>query len=142
MCHLKAQTFLLQAKEMPVRRLRINTVCNFQTMKSAVESNRLIEIPNIVTWIFRKFLAKTIRSSHWRCSVKWSVLKSFTNFTGRLLCWSLFSNLEADSCIFIRRLQHSCFPLKFVKSVRTPILKVICEQLLLNNATFNFQGIT
>ena len=32
---------------------------------------------------------KTVRSSHWRCSVKKGVLKNFTNFTGKNLCWSL-----------------------------------------------------
>ena len=38
----QAQTFLLQGKEIPETSLRINTVCNFQTMKSAVELNRLL----------------------------------------------------------------------------------------------------
>ena len=43
----KAQTSLLQVKEIPEMSLRINTVCNFQTKKSAVELNRLyiIKIP-------------------------------------------------------------------------------------------------
>ena len=34
------------------------------------------------------------------------------------------------------------FLVNFAKSVRTPISKVICERLLLDNATFNFLGIT
>ena len=38
----KAQTFLLQGKEIPETSLRINSVCNFQTMKSAVELKRLL----------------------------------------------------------------------------------------------------
>ena len=38
----KAPTFLLQGKEIPETSLRINTVCNFQTMKSAVELIRLL----------------------------------------------------------------------------------------------------
>ena len=33
---------------------------------------------------------KTVRSSHLRCSVKQRVLKNFTIFTGKNLCWSLF----------------------------------------------------
>ena len=33
---------------------------------------------------------ETVRSSHWRCSVKQNVLKNFANFTGKNLCWSLF----------------------------------------------------
>ena len=31
-----------------------------------------------------------VTSSHQRCSVKKSVLKNFSNFKGRHLCWSLF----------------------------------------------------
>ena len=38
----KAHTFLLQGKEFPEMSLRINTVCSFQNMKSAVELNRLL----------------------------------------------------------------------------------------------------
>ena len=32
-----------------------------------------------------------------------------------------------------KRLQHRCFPLKFAKFSRTPILKIICKQLLLKS---------
>ena len=36
------------------------------------------------------------------------------------------------ACNFVKkRLQHRCFPVKFSKFLRTPILKNICEQLLL-----------
>ena len=31
------------------------------------------------------------------------------------------------------RLQHRCFPVNFAKFLRTPILKNICERLLLEN---------
>ena len=51
-------------------------------------------------------------SSHQRCSVKKGVLKIFANFTGKPLC----------------------FPGKFVKFLGTPILKNICERLLLQRA--------
>ena len=37
-----------------------------------------------------------------------------------------------QACIFIKKkLQHRCFPVKFAKVLRTPILKIICERLLL-----------
>ena len=36
-------------------------------------------------------LLDLFRSSHQRCSVKKDVLKTFANFTGKHLCWSLFS---------------------------------------------------
>ena len=48
-----------------------------------------------------------------------------------------------NACNFIKkRLWHRCFPVKFVKFSRTPILKNICERLLLHHgysrlATFN-----
>ena len=47
------------------------------------------------------------RSSHWRCSVKKYVLKSFTKSTGKHLCQSLFFNKEAGLrskvCNFIKK---------------------------------------
>ena len=67
------------------------------------------------------------RSSHWKCTVKKSVLKNFANFTGKHLYWSLL-----QVCNFIKkRLQHWCFPVKFAKFLRTSVLKKICERLLL-----------
>ena len=49
------------------------------------------------------------------------VLKNFPNFTGKHLCWSLRP----------ATLKHRCFPVKFVKFLRTLILKKMCELLLL-----------
>ena len=61
---------------------------------------------------------------------KIEVLKHFTIFTGKDLCWSLFlikfqafrrgSLLKKDSSHFIkRRLQHRCFSVKIAKFLRT-----------------------
>ena len=74
------------------------------------------------------------RSSHRGFSAKKGVLKSFANFTRKHLCWSLFSKVAGlKACEFIkRRLQHRCFPMKFTKFLRTPILKTICGRLLLD----------
>ena len=48
------------------------------------------------------------------------VLKIFANFTGKHLCWSL------QACnVTKNRLLHKCFPVKFEKFWRTPILKNI-----------------
>ena len=46
---------------------------------------------------------------------------------------SLFNEVAANqACNFTKiRLQHRCFPVKFVKFLRTPILKNICQQMLL-----------
>ena len=42
------------------------------------------------------------------------ILKYFTNFTGKYLCWSLFL-IEFSK----KRLQHKCFPLNFCEILRT-----------------------
>ena len=58
---------------------------------------------------------------------KKDVPKTFANFTGKHLCWSLL-----QVCNFIKeRLRHWCFSVKFAKFLRTSILKNTCERLLL-----------
>ena len=43
------------------------------------------------------------------------------NFTGKHLCWNVFLIKFVK-----KRHQCGCFPMKFVKSLRTPVLKNIC----------------
>ena len=63
------------------------------------------------------------RSSHYRCSVKKAVGKQIHRET---------PVSESQLCNFIKKkLQHRCFPVKFEKFLKTPILKNICERLLL-----------
>ena len=60
-----------------------------------------------------------------RCSVKKGVLRNFAKFTGKHLCQSLFFNKVAGprpAALLKKRLWHSCFPLNFVKFLRTPFL--------------------
>ena len=62
------------------------------------------------------------RSSCSQMLFKIGVLKNFTLFTGKLLCWSLFlmKLLGWRPCNFIKeRLQHRCFPVNNVKFFRT-----------------------
>ena len=66
----------------------------------------------------------TLRSSHQRCSVRKGVLRNFTNFTGKQLHQSLFFNKVAG-------LRHRCFPVNFMKFLRTPFLQNIFERLFL-----------
>ena len=69
---------------------------------------------------------KQIQKSHRRSSIKKAVLKNYTIFTGKHLCCSLFLiNLIK------KRLQHRYFPDNIVELFRTPIMKSICERLLL-----------
>ena len=58
-----------------------------------------------------------------RCSVKKGVLRNFTKFTGKHLCQSLFFNKVAGlrpATLLKKRLWHRCFPVNFVKFLRTP----------------------
>ena len=51
------------------------------------------------------------------------VLRHFTKFTGKHLCHSLFFNKVLGlrlATLFKKRLWHRCFPVNFVKFLRTP----------------------
>ena len=75
----------------------------------------------------------TCRSSHRKCAAKKDVLKKFCKFHRKTpVIESLFSKVVGlKDCNFTKkRLQHRCFPVKFAKFLRTPILKIIFERLL------------
>ena len=67
-----------------------------------------------------------------RYSIENAVFKNLALVTGKILCWSLFLNkdvgLHACKCIK-KRLQCRCFQVKFVKFLKTPILKNILRKL-------------
>ena len=65
------------------------------------------------------------------CSMKKGVLRNFTKFTGKHLCHSLFLNLRPATSLK-KRLWHRCFPVIFVKFLRTPFLQNTSGRLLLN----------
>ena len=67
------------------------------------------------------------RSSHRSCSVKKGLLRNFANFTGK---HNQVADLQSASFLQ-KRFQHKCFPVKFAKLLRTPILQNICNRLLL-----------
>ena len=73
------------------------------------------------------------RSSHQRCSIEKSVLKNFSIFTAKHLCWSFFLiELQAwRPAILLKETPTQVFPSEFCEFfiLRTPILKKICEQL-------------
>ena len=72
----------------------------------------------------KKSISKYIhfRSSHQRCSVRKGVLRKFTKFTGKHMCQSLYFNKVAGLC----------FPVNFVKFLRTPFLQNTSGRLLLS----------
>ena len=75
--------------------------------------------------------AKTLKQ-HRRYSTEKGVFKVFSKFTGKHQRWSLFFN-----CNFIKkRLQCRCFPMNFVKYVRTLFLLNTSGWLLLKKWTY------
>ena len=72
----------------------------------------------------------TYRSSRRRCSVEKVVLKNFALFTRKHLCWNHF--LIRLSAFRPATLWKRDSNLNITNVLRTPILKNICERLLLN----------
>ena len=80
-------------------------------------------------------LHSTKRSSHQRCSVKKIVLRSFTKFTGKCICQSLFFNKVAGprpETLSKKRLWRRCFPVNFGIFLRSPFLQNTSGRPLLN----------
>ena len=66
---------------------------------------------------------------------KESVLRNFTKFTGKHLCQSLFFNKVAclrSATLSKKTLRYRCFPVNFVKLLRTPFLQNTSGRLLLS----------
>ena len=69
-----------------------------------------------------KIYKSVLRSSPQRCSMKKVVLRNFAKFTGKHLCQSFFFNKVAGlrpATSLKKRLWHRCFPVNFVKFLRT-----------------------
>ena len=79
-------------------------------------------------------LCLRFRSSHGRCSVRKGVLRNYAKFTGKHLCQSLFSNKVAGlrlATLLKKRLWHRCFPVNFLKFLRTTFfIEHLCWLLL------------
>ena len=77
---------------------------------------------------------ETVRSSHWRCSVKKVVLKNFANFTRKSPCWSLFLiKLQFwGPATLLNKTPTQMLSCEYANFLITSILKNICEHLLLN----------
>ena len=56
----------------------------------------------------------------------WSAKQCWKHISGKYMCWSQFL-----ITFITKKLQHRCFPVKFVKFLRILILKNICDWLLL-----------
>ena len=77
------------------------------------------------------------RSSHQRCYARKGVLRNFTKFTEKRLCQSLFFDKVAGLSpvtLLKKKLWHGCFPVNFVKFLRTSFYLEHLWWLLLNHA--------
>ena len=116
----------------------IKTTTKFSRLKSisSVEDNYSF---TLVMYFFSSFSLQLqrktiIRSSHRRCSVRKVVHKNFTKFTGKHLFQSLlFNNIAGlmPATLLKNRLWRRCFPINFVKILRTPFLQNASVRLLL-----------
>ena len=90
-----------------------------------------------------KFSQWIIRSSHRKCSIK-NLLVQISQYSQKTpVMDSLFNQVAAlQVCNFIKkRFQQRCFSMKIAKFLKTPVLKKICEWLLLNSVVPNFSFI-
>ena len=74
-----------------------------------------------------------VRSSHWSCSLKNGVLKYFANYTGKHPCWSLFLIESLGLQLFKKVSPTQVFSNGICEIFKKPILKKICERLLLKS---------
>ena len=113
----------------------------FFIAKNISETSRITGNPTRLTHLgWNKQLHQ--RNSYQKSFVKKSVLKNFAISQKTLLLKSLFNEAAGlKACKFIKKkLQYRLFPVKFEKSLRTPILKNICELLLLTpHETWSFR---
>ena len=88
---------------------------------------------------FQLFTYKTDRSSSRRCSVKKGVFCKFHKKT--LVLDPLFDKVAAfQACNFIKkRLQHMCFPVKFVKFSRTSIWRTSANAASIDISLWKWQ---
>ena len=88
-------------------------------------------------WVASIYLyipSKYYRSSLQRCSIRKGALRNFAKFTGKHLCQSLFFNKVAGlrpATLLKKRHWNSCFPVNFLKFLRTPFLQNTSGRLLL-----------
>ena len=98
-----------------------------------------IRTQKYLSYLFRQnqYSNLKIEAVIWRCSVK-KVFRNFTKFTGKHLCQSLFFNKTAGlgaATLLKKRLWQRCFPVKFVKFLRTSFLTEHLRWLLLKQKT-------
>ena len=108
---------------------RVKAVNNFCENASSQMFDRVLSTP---------LSSKNVRSSRPEVLCKKDVLRNFTKFTGKHLRQSLVYNKVADLrsvTLLKKRLWHRCFPVNFVKFLRTPFFIEHLWWLLLKTST-------
>ena len=99
------------------------TFTALSTTKNRTLTTSYFRPVNIAKFLRTAFLSNSSRSSRLQMFFKIVVLKSFANFTGKHLCWSLFKNLQAEDLqLHKKSLQHRCFLVKTAKFLRKVFL--------------------
>ena len=92
----------------------------------------LILLLNFASKRFNRYELR--KAATMRCSIKKAFLKNLAIYRETTVLESLCNKvIGPKACnVFKKTLQHSFFPVNITKFLRTPILKNICERLLLN----------
>ena len=101
---------------------------NFSAFLKRVGSSSIQIVQNLLILYYHQKRPPSVFYKK-RCSLKFHKFHRKTP-----VLESLFNGVPGlKACDFIeKRLQHRCFPVKFAKYLRRPILKNICKRLLLN----------
>ena len=101
---------------------------------------KFLEIPNQKIFpLTCDFTVATCGGSHQRCSIKKSILENSAKFSGKHLYQSLFFNKVkglSPATLLKKRLWHRCFPVNFVKFLRTAFLENTSQLLLKTAVSF------
>ena len=122
----------------------ISNFSNTKSDNSAILLDTGSQRSFILTELRKKLNLPTIpnRSSHRMCSVRKDVLRNFAKSTEKHLRRSIFFNKVADlnpATLLKKRLWHRCFPVNFVKFLRTPFLQNTSGRLLLSEGKFLYK---
>ena len=123
--------------------LKIRVFISTEAYSERCQTSRIELLEKIVigwkslTVFVKEFILDVWQSSEYVSVSKKIALKNFKKFTGKYLFQSLFFNKVAvaglrSTNLLKKRLWHRCFPVKFVKFLRTPSLQNIFGRLLLS----------
>ena len=118
-----------------LKKTKISLLCQPLPQSNFKNVRLLLVVKKNALWTRLLFLIKVTQKQPPEMFCKKTHFRIFANFTRKHLHWSLdlqFYQKETPTQVF--------FSVKFMKFLRTPILKNICERLLLTKRVCNFQS--